>query len=365
MLVQDTPHLPVFVNKTNEFFIDEGEMLSFTVQARDADQEKLTYKLVSSEIKQNDFYFNGENGQFQWKPTFEYAQRNSDYSLIFSASDDVHTIYDTILVKVDPINYPPEIEPIRDREIREDEELTFQLLVKDKNGDENLKVSVAESDITDYSFDEKKREFRWKPGYDFVTNLDKKTVYTKFKVTDSFYEDEQTAKITVYDREDPAQLQTSYIQNLQFARKIFAEVDTMDKKVSQSVKSKRQWNRVFDISNILVSAFVGIASSSLMSEKVQQSAVPIGATITALIGIRSVLDKSDRNLPELKTQAVLLLGNMESSINYLVREYSEKPNLLVTDTRRFKNDLTNFKEKIEFFDSQKEKLRAELSINKL
>jgi len=321
--------------------------------------------LVASEIKQNDFYFNEETGQFQWKPSFEYAQRHSTYALIFSATDNVHTIYDTIQVKVDPINYPPEIEPIRDREIREDEELIFQLSVKDKNGDENLKVSVAESDITDYTFDERKRQFRWKPDYDFVTNLDKKTVYLTFKVSDSIFEAEQTMKITVYDRENPALLQTSYIKNLHFARKIFAEVDTMDKKVTQSVKSKRHWNRVFDISNILVSTFVGIASSSLMSEKVQQSAVPIGATITALIGIRSVLDKSDRNLLDLKTQAVLLRGNMESAINYMVREYGENPNLSVTDTRRFKDDLNNFKEKIEFCDSQKEKMKAELSVNKL
>ncbi|MBC8182883.1 hypothetical protein H8E88_17405 [candidate division KSB1 bacterium] len=363
ILVKDVPHVPVFNNKNKEYFIDEGEMLTFTVKAFDGDDEPISYKMVSSEIKYNDYYFDTEKGLFQWKPTFEYARRKSDYLLILSASDYEHTIFDTILVKVDPKNYPPEMEQIRDREIREGEELIIQLSVKDKNGDENLIVTVAESDMPDFSFDEIKREFRWKPSYDFVKNRDKRNVYAKFKVTDSYYSIEKTAKIVVYDRENPAVLQTSYLKNIQYAKAIFDEVSTMDREMTQSLTRKRKWNTVFDISNIMVGAFVVVASSSLASKDVQQSAVPIGATITALIGIRSVLDKSDRNLPDMKTRAVLLMGNIESLTNSMVREYGKKPSLTITDTQRFKNDLKRFKDKIENYESQKEKLRAELSIN--
>jgi len=344
ILVKDVPHVPVFNNKTKEYFIDEGEMLTFTVKAFDGDEEPLSYKMISSEIKYNDYYFDTEKGLFQWKPTFEYARRKSDYKFIFSASDFEHTIFDTILVKVDPKNYPPEIEPIRDREIREGEELIIRLSVKDKNGDENLTVTVVESDMPDYSFDEIKREFKWKPAYNFVKNRVKRNTYAKFKVTDSFYSVEKTAKIVVYDRENPAVLQTSYIKNIQYAEAIFDEVSIMDKELTQSLQKKRKWNTVFDISNILVGAFVVVANSSLASKNVQQSAVPVGATITALIGIRSVLDKSDKNLPEMKTRTVLLMGNIESLMNSMIREYDKKPSLTITDTQRFKSDLKNIRD---------------------
>jgi len=361
-LVRDIPHSPVFQNKNKEYYIDEGETLSFTIKASDGDQDPLLYKLVSSEIKFNDYYFDTKKGLFQWKPTFEYAQRKSDYALIFSASDFEYTIFDTISVKVDPKNYPPEIDQIRDREIREGEKLAIPLSVKDKNGDENLTITVAKSDVSNFSFDEEKRTFSWQPSFDFVQNRTKKTVYVTFRVTDSVNEHEKTAKIVVFERENPALLQTSYIKNLLFAQTIKKEVGNMDEGITKSLKSKRKWNSVFDISNILVGTFVGIASSSLASRKVQQSAVPIGATITALIGIRSVLDKSDRNLPDMKTRTVLLLGSIESSINSMVREYGKKPDLTVTDTDQFKKDLNNFKEEIESFENQKEKLKAEFAI---
>jgi hypothetical protein len=361
-LVKDIPHAPVFRNKNKEFYIDEGETLTFTIKASDEDQDLLNYKLVSSEIKFNDFYFDSKKGLFQWKPTFEYARRKSDYTLIFSASDFDFTIFDTISVKVDPKNYPPEIDQIRDREIREGEKLIIPISVKDKNGDENLIVTVVKSDISDFSFDEEKRIFSWEPSFEFVKSRSKKIVYVTFRVTDSVNEAEKTAKIVVFDRENPALLQTSYIKNMQYAQAIKNDVGNMDAKITKSLKKKRRWNSVFDISNILVGTFVGIASSSLASRKVQQSAVPIGATITALIGIRSVLDKSDKNLPEIKTRTVLLLGSIESSISSMVREYGKKPDLTVTDTDKFKKDLKTFKEDIESFENKKEKLKAEFAI---
>ncbi|HDL19021.1 MAG TPA: hypothetical protein ENH29_08200, partial [Bacteroidetes bacterium] len=50
VFVNDIVHIPVFKNKTREYFIDEGEILSFNVYATDDDREKITYKILSTDI---------------------------------------------------------------------------------------------------------------------------------------------------------------------------------------------------------------------------------------------------------------------------------------------------------------------------
>ena len=117
------------------------------------------------------------------------------------ASDKQHTVLDTIVVRVDPRNYPPAIERIRDREVKEGEELVLPLVVKDKNGDENLVVSVVESDVQGYRFDAQERKFYWKPDFSFVKDSPRRSVFVKFRVTDRESEDLQTAKIIVVDRD--------------------------------------------------------------------------------------------------------------------------------------------------------------------
>ncbi len=361
VFVNDIVHIPVFKNKTREYFIDEGEILSFNVYATDDDREKITYKILSTDIKQNDYYFDGNTGKFQWKPTFEYARQKTDYRLIFSASDQSHTVYDTIGIKVDPKNYPPEIEPVRDREIKENEELVIRLVVNDKNGDENLKVSVVESDFDGYRFDPRTRVFRWTPPFSFVNRSGKRRVQVKFRVTDTVTDAFTVAKITVLDREDPREILISYSKSLASAKKLSGEIGVMEANLKYTLERKRYWNTVFDISTIVVGALTGIASSPIASDKLRESAIPIAGAATTLFGIRAVIDKSSDKISDLKNKVMILKGNVDLSINSIIRDYSETPSLTTTDSFSFKQDFADFKQKITEFEAQNEKLKTEYS----
>jgi len=361
VLVSDIIHAPAFKNKTREYFIDEGEILSFNIFASDDDQERLSFKILTTDIKQNDYYFDPNTGRFQWKPTYEYANQRTDYLLIFSASDDFHTVYDTIKVKVDPKNYPPEMGEIRDKEIKENEELIIRLVVDDKNGDENLSVSILESDFEGYQFDPENRIFKWTPPYTFVNRSEKRHVQVKFKVTDSISENVKTAKITVVDRDDPKEIQKSYTKSIVSARKLSDEVGVMDTNLKHTLERKRYWNSFFDISTIVVGAFTGIASSPMASENLQKSALPIAGAATTLLGIRAVVDKSSDKIVNLMNRVIILKGNIDLALNSTIRDYGENPSLITTDSYAFKKDFDDFKNKIETYEAQKERLKTEYS----
>ena len=359
VLVNDVIHKPVFNNKTHEYFIDEGEILSFNIVASDDDNERLSYKVLTTDIKQNDYYFDPNTGRFQWKPTFDYANQKTDFRLIFSASDNIHTVYDTIQVKVDPKNYPPEIEPIREKEVKENEELIIRLVVNDKNGDENLTVSVLESDFEGYEFDAESHVFKWTPPFTFVDRNDRRNVQVKFRVSDSVYERDAIAKIRVIDREDPRETLKSYTKTLTSANQLSTEVGTMDENVKYTLERKRYWNSFFDISTIVVGAFTGIASSPIASENLQKSAIPIAGAATTLFGIRAVIDKSSDKINNLQSRTLILKGNIDLSINSIVRDYGEKPSLTTTDSFAFKKDFESFKKNIALYETQKERLKTE------
>ncbi len=358
LLLRDVPHVPEWQNRTREFFIDEGELLTFTVTARDADDEPLQYKVVSSDIKQNDYYFDADRGRFQWKPTFEYTRQRTAFMTVFSVSDGQHTVLDTIIIRVDPKNYPPEMETIREREVKEGEELVLPLVVKDKNGDENLDVRVVEADMSGYQFDEPSRTFRWRPDFSFVKDAPRRTAYVKFRVFDGEFEAVQTARISIIDRDNPAEILQSYQKTLASARSVRNEVTFLERRVGQILSRKKRWDLAFDVSTIAVGAFVGIASSSLASEKMQNSAVPIGAAATTLIGVRSVISRGAEKYSELRTQLLTLQGNVDFAVNAMLRRYGESPDPTTIDTRAFKSDFQDFLDKIEHYETQKEKMKT-------
>jgi len=357
VLVRDISHPPVFRTKTKEYYIDEGEILSFSIHATDEDGDHLTYKVFKSDIKLNDFYFDPETGKFQWKPTYEYANKKTDYTIIFSAQDNQHTVYDTIRVKVDPKNYPPVMEDIRERNVRENEEVVIRLVVHDKNGDENLSVDVVQSDIEDYEFDSQNRIFKWTPPFTFVNGSKNRKVQVKFRVSDGKAEDIKTASITVWDRDDPREILKSYSKSLKSARELSRQVGIMQDNLQFTYEKRKYWNTIFDISTIVVGAFTGLASSNLVSESFQKAAIPIGSTITALFGVRSVLDKSTDKIADLKTRMLILHENIEMEINSMIRDYGENPSLATTDSYAFKKDFENFKQKIEDFEAQSNQVK--------
>lgn len=358
VLVRDVHHAPVFETAMHEYYVDEDELLRFTVKAVDRDGDPLQYRLHTTDIKRNDCLFDPLTGRFQWTPTYAYVRQKTDFTLVFSVSDGMETVFDTVRVKVDPKNYPPEISAIPDRSVRENEPLAIALKISDKNGDENLSLDVDAPDLEGYRFNAETGIFAWTPPFHFIDGAEKRTVQVTFTVSDGAFRHSRSARITVFNRRDPKQALVQYTQVLKAGARMDRRLSEMDGHLAYTLKRKRFWNNFFDVSTIVIGAFSGVASSSLASEKMQEAAVPIAGAVTTLLGVRAILDQSSDKLYDLRQRVLLLKGSVETVLNAAIRSYGTAPDLVVTDTRQFQTDHDQLRKRLEEIEGQLNGLEA-------
>ncbi|MEO0471681.1 MAG: hypothetical protein AAF206_18780 [Bacteroidota bacterium] len=360
VFVQDVDHSPVFVHQTKEYVFSENKASSFKIEAKDEDGDEITYGLQTSSIRESDYFFDSGNGKFQWKPSFQYASKQTAYDLIFSASDGQSIVYDTIRINVSAINYPPEFAAIRDKNIRENETLTLKIQLSDRNGDEGLRLELLDDDgISGYTFDPEKRNFSWKPPFTLISEKGSKRTYEiRFRATDGIERAEQSVKITVSDRDDPQETLRTYQENLGSAQNMLAQLTQLETDLGQTIKRKQSWNTIFDVATITVGVFTGIASSSIASEGLREASVPIGAAATSLIGVRNITNKSLDKITNLKTRTVALISKIQVTLNTLNRKYGEEPGPAITERNDFKADLTDLIKEVENFEKEKVEIQA-------
>ena len=358
VLVNDIDHPPVFRNPTKDYYIDEGKQLSFSVKATDLDGDAIFYDVQTPDIKRGDFNFNHETGKFQWKPSFSYANTKRQYKLVFSATDGVLTAFDTISIKVDPKNYPPTIEPMAEKMVKENMPLVIKLDVEDLNGNEGLTLT-AEADFDGFEFDGEKGIFSWTPPFSFVNGFEKRKVTVKFTVSDGQAEDVERVTISVFDREDPEKLIKNYQANLRLAHDMDIKLSEINNQLEVKVRKKRFWNTFFDVSTVVLGAFTGVASSSLPSDSFRQTAAPIGSALTTLIGLNAILDKEKDKPAELNWKMISLQTDLNRSTNAMVRKYGEQPSAITTDSPQFKKDLSEFERSVTSNEIEKDKLVVE------
>ena len=358
ILVHDIDHPPIFRNATKDYYIDEGKQLSFTVKATDQDGDAIFYDIQTPDIKRGDFNFNHQTGKFQWNPNFSYAKAKTQYDLVFSASDGMLTAYDTISIRVDPKNYPPKIEPMAEKVVKENTPLIIKLDVEDLNGTEDL-ILTAEADFDGFEFDAEKGIFSWTPPFSFVNGFDKRKVTVKFTASDGLAEDVERVTISVYDREDPEKLINNYQANLKLAHDMDTRISEINHHLEAKVKKKKFWNTFFDVSTVVLGTFTGVASSSLVGDSFRQTAAPIGSAMTTLIGLNAILDKEKDKPSELNWKMISLQTDLNRSTNAMMRKYGDQPSAEVTDSSEFKKDLSEFERTVTSNEIEKDKLVVE------
>jgi len=134
--------------------------LTFTVTASDLDEDGLTF--TASDLPDG-ATFDPETQVFSWTPDYEDAD---NYEVLFTVTDDgVPPMGDseTITITVGNINRPPAFDPIGNRQINEDDTLTFTVTATDPDGD-NLSYS-AENLPTGATFEPETGLFLWTPDY--------------------------------------------------------------------------------------------------------------------------------------------------------------------------------------------------------
>jgi len=144
------PILTVIGDKT----ISEGESLTFTVTAADADNDPISY-LVESLPQGATFIGN----TFSWSPNYD---QSGIYAVIFIASDGQLQDRQSIAITVDNYNRAPVFNEIGDQQVNEASRLEFQISATDPDGNQltySVQNSPAGSTFTDDTFN-------WTPGYD-------------------------------------------------------------------------------------------------------------------------------------------------------------------------------------------------------
>jgi hypothetical protein len=172
--------------------VDENTNLAFTLTATDPDGDALTW---SSMILPAGATLNATTGEFSWTPGYD---QSGSYPITFRVTDDGTpnlTDEEAITITVNNVNRVPVLDPIGDKSVDEDVNLSFTLTASDPDGDGLTWSSTALPDGA--SLDPATGAFSWTPGYDQAGSYE-----ITFTVTDNGtpnLTDEETITITVTD----------------------------------------------------------------------------------------------------------------------------------------------------------------------
>ena len=179
---------PPVLSDIGDKTIDEDEDLTFQLEANDPDGDNLTFEAENLPAGAT---LNGD--QFNWTPG--YDQAGVYEGIIFRVRDDGdpnRSDEETLTITVNNINRPPALTEIGDREVDEDEELTFQLEASDPDGDnltfEAVNLPAGASLTGDV--------FSWIPGFD-QAGVYEGVVFRVRDDSDPSLADEETITLTV------------------------------------------------------------------------------------------------------------------------------------------------------------------------
>jgi hypothetical protein len=192
------PNNPPVLETIGNIQAYEGQLLQFTITAKDVDGDALSY-FVGNPPAGSSF----ADQTFSWTPDYNQA---GNYKVLFTVTDDgIPPASDSekITITVGNVNRPPELAPIGNQSVKEDQLLQFTVTATDPDVGDVLTYSA--SDLPDgASFDPNTQIFSWKTGYDQAGN------YTvTFTVTDNSIpqeSDSETITINVGNINRPPKL---------------------------------------------------------------------------------------------------------------------------------------------------------------
>ncbi len=107
--------------------IDENQLLTFTVSATDGDNDVITYSAEHLPVGAT-----FSDGQFSWKPNYNQA---GNYNVTFVATDGKAQNSQTVTITVNNVDRAPVFDPIADKTVHQDTQLTFSVNAIDPDGD--------------------------------------------------------------------------------------------------------------------------------------------------------------------------------------------------------------------------------------
>jgi len=155
-------HPPV-LDPIGDKSVDENQNLSFTVTASDPDSGD-TVTLSATGLPAGASFTPG-TGAFSWTPTYE---QSGTHDVTFTATDDGTPNLDdseTITITVNNVNRPPVLDPIGDKSVNENEDLSFTVTASDPDSGDTVTLS-ATGLPAGASFIPATGAFNWTPTYE-------------------------------------------------------------------------------------------------------------------------------------------------------------------------------------------------------
>ncbi len=152
--VVDVNSVPVLASITDKT-VNEGTQLVIDLSATDAEGDVLLYSATNLPTGAT---FDAATHKFSWKPSSTQA---GDYTVTFSVSDGKLSASTNVKITVVDANTAPVITPIADKTVNTNQQLTFDIVAVDGEGDP-LIFSAANLPAG-AEFDVNVHRFSWKP----------------------------------------------------------------------------------------------------------------------------------------------------------------------------------------------------------
>jgi PGF-pre-PGF domain-containing protein len=188
--VNRAPELDSIGNKA----VNEAGELSFTINATDFDHDSLIYSVSGIPDGAS---FDTSTHTFTWAPDYDDS---GTYDVTFNVSDGSLFDSETISISVGSVNRPPELNPVGDLFVDENELLTVSLQANDKDEGDALYYSVTDAP-EGCIINSSTGAFTWTPSYE-----DAGIHNVLFSVSDGQTQDTENVKITVANINRPPQI---------------------------------------------------------------------------------------------------------------------------------------------------------------
>ena len=184
-------NIPPVLDPIGSKSVNESEVLSFTINANDVDNETLTYSANGLPTAAT---LDSSTGNFSWTPGYDDS---GVYDVEFIVTDSSNA-NDTeeVTITVNNVNRAPHLESIGAKSVNESQELSFTLVGTDQDTNDTLSYSMT-GFLSGATLNASTGEFSWTPDFDVTdTSTD---IYIMFTVSDGEDSSSKYVIITVHN----------------------------------------------------------------------------------------------------------------------------------------------------------------------
>jgi hypothetical protein len=337
---------PPVVEELPVFYVRQSALNTYQIPSEymyDPDGDPIVVKPVPGALPEGAVL--SSQGTFTWTPTRHqfYELRANPFAIEFIVQDQPDKLETRGLLRIQQtqLDLPPDILIVPGDSlfsIKEDETINLKLYLSDPNGDDNVKSAGFIANDTRISPSVMKEntvlqhEFIWRPGYDFVEEVQKKLVteITFYALDKSNNRAQRKVYIEVHDTENlelkDAHQYQKYRGILVSATVLLKQLEQNQKQLNTDYKKARKGKKNRSILNAGLGATTGIAPVTMDTEDAKIVSGIGGTTVLTLgtLEATEVVGKSKDAIMDKIKLNIDLTNRIQAAGDEFARKYSLK-----------------------------------------